>query len=534
MNSRCFLRLAALCALAFPADVLAQQNPTLRGADATPRVSLVNRQAVAVTERAVTSTSPFPDNCSDLQGTVYRGAEAEPHIAINPLNPDNLVAAWQQDRYSNGGARGQGYGVSFDGGFTWTRGTLPVSTCAGGPYSRATDPWVAFSPDGTAHQVTLAFTGASQQPGSTDALMVSRSTDGGRTWSAPLSLIVDGGAFFNDKETITADPRDSRFVYAVWDRLIGGNQSPMMFTRTTDGGFTWETPRAIYGPPAGQTIGHSLSVLPDGTLVDIFMQLQDQNSVNVIRSTDRGVTWSAPILVAASGALGAKDPETGTNIRDSTILPEMAVAPDGTLYAVWQDARFTQQRDAIALSRSTDGGLTWSAPVRVNSNPDVTAFIPQVHVRADGTIGVTYYDLRSNTPDPSTLMTDFWLARSTDGVNWSETRISEPFNLNTAPVANGYFVGDYTGLVSSGTTFIALYAKTTGNTTNNRNDVFLARVGTPAANAAEAKHVLAEEAALPTYTAQPLPDAEPDAEFWSAAAANSRRAFENRYLNVQR
>jgi hypothetical protein len=525
----------ALLALALPwTGALAQNNPTARGSDTTPRVSLLLRQPLAVAERAVTSTTPFNDACGDRQGTLYSGAEVEPHVAVNPLNPDNLVGVWQQDRYGNGGARGVAYGASFDGGLTWTLGTLPVSTCAGGTYARATDPWVTFAPDGTAYQVAVAFTGNTLAPGSSDAVLVSRSGDGGRSWDAPLAVATSGAQAFDDKESITADPLDARYVYVVWDRITGENNSVAMFARTTDAGATWEPARPIYAPAqGGETIGHVIRVLPDGTLVDIFMQLTGQPTINVMRSSDRGVTWSAPIRVATSAALGADDPQTGFFIRDASILPEMTVAPDGTLYVVWQDARFTSKRDAIAISRSGDGGLTWSAPVRVNSDPNVTAFIPQVHVRADGMIGVTYYDLRSDTADPATLLTDFWLARSSDGVNWSETRISPAFNLNTAPDAIGYFVGDYYGLVSAGTTFITLYGKTTGTTTNNRTDIFLARIGGATA-AVDAKRVLAEEAALPTYRAQPLPDWQLGEEFWRAVGANTARAIERRYLKVQR
>ena len=69
---------------------------------------------------------------------------------------------------------------------------------------------------------------------------------------------------------------------------------------------------------------------------------------------------------------------------------------------VWQDSRFSGgQRDGIAYSQSTDGGLTWSTPVGLNQAPAVQAFVPTVHIRDDGTIGVTYYALRNNTTAPT-------------------------------------------------------------------------------------------------------------------------------------
>lgn len=432
----------------------------------------------------VTGPSPFAPACGGGgSGVLYIDAEVEPHIAINPRDANNLVGVWQQDRWSSGSSRGNLTGVSLDGGTTWSFAQVAFSQCAGGEFARATDPWVTFSPDGTAYQVALGSTGATFAAGSSSAVMVSRSADGGRTWSAPLALIRDGGPFFNDKETITADPNDARFVYAVWDRLRDGGNGPTYFARTTDGGATWEPARSIYDPGAdAQTIGNLIRVLPDGTLVNLATRLQGEETaptdarLEVIRSTDRGATWSAPIRVADYRPLGTRDPATAQRIRDGTPVAEMAVAPNGALYVAWQDGRFTGARDAIALSRSTDGGLTWSAPARINADSGVAAFNPQVHVRADGTIGVTYYDFRSDTADASTLLTDYWLARSVDGVNWTETRVAGPFNLNTAPLADGaLFLGDYMGLVSSGTTFLSFHARTTGSLAN-RTDIFVARI----------------------------------------------------------
>jgi hypothetical protein len=462
----------------------------------------------------VSGLSSFAPGCEAPTGggTPFVSSEVEPYIAVNPANPNNLIAVWQQDRMSNGGARGNGGAVSFDGGGTWTRFSVPFSRCSGGnaanggDYQRATDPWVTFAPDGTAYQSALAFSGSAFGGGSANAITVSRSIDGGRTWSNPVALIQDGPQAFNDKEAITADPTDARYVYVVWDRLVAGNGGgPTWFARTVDGGTTWEPARIIHDPGVGdQTIGNVVAVLPDGTLVNVFNELVGNApttaTIRVIRSVDKGATWSAPITVSALQAIGVVDPDSGIPIRDGSLLPVVAAGKDGTLAMAWQDARFSGgARDAIAFSRSFDGGLTWTAPLRINGDPAVPAFIPTVAIGDDGTIGVTYYDLRSNTPDPGTLPADFWLVTSTDGVSWTERRVAGPFDYAQAPVAGGaLFLGDYMGLAAVGTSFVPLFGMTTGAATN-RADMYAALLRAPAPSmAAEGKRVR-------TALAPPLP-----------------------------
>ena len=112
----------------------------------------------------------------------------------------------------------------------------------------------------------------------------------------------------------------------------------------------------------------------------------------------------------------------------------------------------------------------------------VAAFTPQVHVRADGVVGATYFDLRSNTAVATTLLTDYWIARSSDGVNFTETRVSPAFDMATAPLVGGaFFLGDYMGLTSTGTTFLPFFTRTTGDA-GNATDVIIARVGATAAS----------------------------------------------------
>jgi len=481
--------------------------------------------APPVAAGVVSGASAFAAGCGGAGGTVYVNAEVEPSIAVDPRNPDHWIGAWQQDRWSNGSARGIVAAATFDAGATWTTRQIPFSACAGGDFLRATDPWVTFAPDGTAYQTAVASSGGTFGAGSANAVLVSQSRDGGLTWSAPATLVRDGASAFNDKETVTADPNDARYAYAVWDRITTQNTGPTMFARTADGGATWEPARAIYDPgPGAQTIGNLIRVLPDGTLVNLAAHLIgddasfSQAALEVIRSTDHGATWSAPIRVSDFRPLGARDPATGQAIRDGSVIPQMAVAPGGTLYVVWQDGRFAGNHDAIALARSADGGLTWSAPLRINAEPSVAAFTPQVHVRADGTIGVSYFDLRSDTADTTTLLADSWLARSADGVQWSEARIDGPFDLASAPLVDGaLFLGDYMGLAGAGAAFVAFYARTTGDGAN-RTDIFARRMATTA------EAGIAPEA----KGAQALPAVGRGADFDRRSFENLRRAIDAR------
>jgi len=447
----------------------------------------------------ISGASPFAPGCDQVapNGTLYVNSEVEPHVAVNPANPNHLVAAWQQDRWSSGAARGLRSAVSFDGGRTWATSGATFSRCTGGnaanggDYERASDPWVAIGPDGTAYQIAISVSGVSQTLNSSGAVLVARSGDGGVTWETPVAVIRDVGLPFNDKESMTADYTDARFAYAVWDRLEGA-LGPTLFSRTTDSGRTWEAARVIYDPgPSRQTLNNQVVVLPDGTLVCAFTtfvfagQSVVSTTLMAIRSTDKGVTWSAPIVISSVQSRGATDPQSGAAIRDGATLGSIAAGRNGQIAIAWQDARFSGgQRDGIALSRSLDGGLTWTAPVQVNRVPAVQAFLPAVHIRNDGTIGVSYFDFRSNTPDPS-ILTDYWLVQSSDGVTWRESQIAATFDYATAPNARGLFLGDYMGLVSSGTTFVPVYATTTGDLMN-RTDVFATLQSTVGASAAAA------------------------------------------------
>ena len=124
-------------------------------------------------------------------------------------------------------------------------------------------------------------------------------------------------------------------------------------------------------------------------------------------------------------------------------------------------------------------------------------------MRSDGTIGVTYFDFRSNTPDIATLPTDYWIARSTDGVTWRESQVAGPFDLSTAPLSGGLFLGDYQALISMGDVFVPFYATTNDDADLvNRTDVFASLVTSAGTMSAQA--LRAPESSMLAPTAVPL------------------------------
>jgi hypothetical protein len=464
-------------------------------------------------------------------------SEIEPWMSLNQADELNLIGAWQQDRWNNGGSEGIVTASSFDGGLTWTtNANTKSSICTGGTaanggnYERASDPWVDFSPDGTAYLMTLSV---DSNPGgfgtSPNAMLVMRSTNGGATWSGPITLKRDENPnVLNDKNTLTADPNDSDFVYAVWDRLVSppgetpnpeafenaiAFRGPVWFSRTTNGGASWETARLIYQPGTlNQTIGNQIVVLPDndqfdGELVDVFDLIQNAAnrppgrgfSIQVIRSSDNGATWSRRAITVDRHntfqglVIDPDDPNPATNpVRTGDIIPQVTVDPNsGAIYVVFQDSRFGP-RSSIAFTQSLDGGFTWSPTIKINQTPtnislgNQQAFNPVASVLDDGTIGVRYSDFRANQAFPAIepLATDEFLAHChpttpsacANAANWgSEVKQTDAsYNMRQAPFARGWFVGDYVGMDTDGEDWLPFWSQPFGTDPGN---AFVRRVG---------------------------------------------------------
>lgn len=223
-------------------------------------------------------------NGAPQQGVLFRNSESEPYIAANPVNRSNLIAGWHQDRWSTGGAQGLGAAYSRDGGQTWLPATIPFTRCSGAParsagdYERASDPWISFGIDGTAYYMGLVTDNSVNE----NAMVVARSLDQGASWSAPIVIARSPAqdptltSLFHDKNSLTADPFDANYVYATWTVFRLRSWS-VMFSRSTDKGLTWSAPLPIatlnvVSPPEQAYFrqGAQIIVLRDRTLLNAY------------------------------------------------------------------------------------------------------------------------------------------------------------------------------------------------------------------------------------------------------------------------
>jgi Neuraminidase (sialidase) len=426
-----------------------------------------------------------------------------------------MITMWHQDRWSNGGAHGIGVGVSHDGGATWAESTMPWDGCAPGTpssltgYLRNSDPWVSIGPDGIAYASGLTFN--IQVPNWANAVAVSRSTDGGTTWDHTQP--VPGSAFTTfskstDKNSTTADPTRAGTAYTVWDTLIEPTDNPddnphtaaytgpAFFSKTTDGGMTWSQAKIIVDTKnRSQTIGNIIVVDPrNGNLYDFtdlllspntpFQGTRSNQLLAFVKSTDGGNTWTAPQMIAPFNSLGVSDPNTGQSLRVGDGLEEVTVDANGKLYAVWESSSNYQKQlkqssgawdDEILLATSSNGGQTWTGPTVVEKlSSGLPTFTPTVAVNGS-TVALTYYDFRNlSAGQTANLPTDYWVKYSTDGgVTWGdEQHIAGSFDSMTAPVARGFFLGDYSGLQPNGGGFQAVFVKTNCDATDATGQTF--------------------------------------------------------------
>lgn len=316
-----------------------------------------------------------------------------------------------------------GYARSEDGGQTFIDlGRVPPSLRSIG-YS---DPSLGVDSQGNFYFANLQY--IPEQRRTLSALGVAQSTDGGKTFSEPVLLGGTDQANFQDKELIAVDNTGSQFdgnVYVAWTEFTSSGPQ-ILFVRSTDGGKTFSAPLVLSDDISVQ--GATPAVGPTGEVYVTWIAFEGNDRILKIRRSDDGGVSFADSVIAAQIRRTA-DAQATRDCRRQALkggirtleLPSVAVdrSPTsffrGAIYIAYQSDPDGSGPDTsdIFLVSSFDGGKTFSQPVRVSDDQTQTdQFMPAVAVAGDGTVGVFFYDRRL---DQDNLKIDVYFARSRNG-----------------------------------------------------------------------------------------------------------------------
>jgi hypothetical protein len=371
------------------------------------------------------------------------GPFTEPAIAVNPMNPQQVVGVFQDNVHAS---------YSTDAGHTWqlAENVDPKNYRVSGDVS------VAFDNLGHAFVCYIAFDKLGSfnywaRGATRNGIFVRRSLDGGKTWETEHFPVAEQtsspGIPFEDKPIIVADNTKGKYagnLYVGWTRWRIAD-SQMVLSRSTDDGKTWSQPIEMDAHPGlprddnGAAEGFDGVVGPDGTLYAIWSQDDD---IMFTTSRDGGKSFShARLAIHTAPIMFAID-----TLERANGFPQIAIDPKSKrLYVTWSDYR--NGDIDVFVATSDDRGKHWAAPVRVNNDAvhnGVEQFFQWLAVDpTDGSVDVVFYDRRG---DPQGRKQIVVLARSTDGghsfTNYAWT--DEPFE------ASGVFFGDYSGLAAYG------------------------------------------------------------------------------------
>lgn len=376
----------------------------------------------------------FPNIRIDSSAAALGAGPCEPSIAISPVDSNIVVAGAILDRvyYSN------------NGGLTWKKKTLSS------PYGVYGDPVLLADQKGHFYYAHLSDPNgrSGADPNWLDRIVIQKSTDGGVNWSqgtyAGLRHPKD-----QDKHWLAVDPRDNSIVmtwteFDKYGSTDAKDKSRILFARSADGGQTWSS-EANLSQLEGDCIdddntteGAVPAIGPNG---EIYVAWSYANKIYFDRSLDQGKTWLSTDKVVADQPGGWTFDIPG--IYRANGLPitatDLSNGPHrGNIYVNWCDQRNGTDDTDVYLAKSSDGGNTWSAPMRVNSDkPGKHQFFTWLTIDpVTGYLYVLFYDRRNHNGDA----TDVYLAYSKDG---GQTFVNAKISQSPFTPTKSIFFGDY-------------------------------------------------------------------------------------------
>lgn len=405
------------------------------------------------------------------------GAQAETWIAINPTNPDNIIATANDSRYfvPSNGYKMAAY-VTHDGGKTWETTLTPENQDIWIPLTQQPwnmtifDPGIAFDTKGNAYY-SYGFCETIEQWEDDNGVFVSKSTDGGRTWGLPNAVAYETGSDipFHDRYSIAVDVvpgspyKDN--IYVTWQKF-SANGGDVLFSKSQDGGELFTSYIALPGSVDYGTQSPVPTVGPGGSVHVVWRQAITNMRTKAMyqKSTDGGNTWLPSAINVQTvntcgeqlgGRIVLADKE---NMRVSS-GPDIAVDYSdgprrGWVYVVQAGREQEDGPYGIYLARSTDAGKTWENEIRIDDNPlRNDMFFPSITCDpVTGAVSILYY---SSQNDEGNQGVDAYLAYSSDGMEFTNIRLTpETYYINNsddvAPQgsADNYYWGDYTCITS--------------------------------------------------------------------------------------
>ncbi|MFH1120746.1 MAG: T9SS type A sorting domain-containing protein [Bacteroidota bacterium] len=392
--------------------------------------------------------STMTEDSPDVPVTNVSSTQSENSIFVDPNNNQALLQSNNSTPDPVSGIYGANGFLSNDAGSTWG-GSVQG---AGGENSG--DPSTAIGLNGWYYVGYIHSSGGQG---------VSYSTDQGQTWTPVLAAPSPGGwGTLLDKNHMWIDNSPvssySGYLYDAWTNFGGSNDAQIEINRSSDQGLTWSTPVNISTAvnAGSHNQGVNISTGPNGEVYAAWAIYDewpsDETAIGMAKSLDGGATWQ-PATRIINNIRGIRTSSTGKNMRVNS-FPSMAVdisnsVNRGSLYITWANIGTpginTGSDIDIYMSKSTDQGVTWSIPAKVNQDPPGSGkqhYFPWIACDpANGNLSIIYYDDRN----VSSSDCEVYVSNSSDGgFSWEDLKVSD-VSFTPGPInglADSYF-GDY-------------------------------------------------------------------------------------------